>query len=555
MTSGRRSRMARGRVRLLVTTMAVLLYAASWSLVDTVQAQNPHVGPNGKVSFETADNCMACHNGLTTPGGEDVSIGHAWSASMMANAARDPYWQATVRRETLDHPTHADDIQDECAICHMPMARTLAQAAGRKGEVFRLSPASGARGTEAALAADGVSCTLCHQIGPERLGTAESFVGGFTITPSSANGPRIYGPYEVDRGRTRIMNSATAVTPQQAEHLRQSEMCATCHTLITSAFGPKGEVIGRLPEQVPYQEWRHSAFVKERSCQSCHMPVAESTPISSVLGEPRERLDRHTFLGGNFFMLRMLNRYRNDLGVTAQPALLEAAARATLRQLEADTASVAVSGAVLDGATLRFVVTTVNRTGHKLPTGYPSRRAWLHVTVRDAADRVVFESGAVGANGAIAGNDNDAQASGIEPHYDEITRPDQVQIYETILRGQNGAVTTGLLTAVAYTKDNRLLPRGFDKQTAEPDIAVHGAAASDPDFTGDGDRVRYAISVTAGGGPYRVEVVLRYQPIGFRWADNLGAYDAPEPRRFTSYYREMSAGSSAVLGSASATIR
>ena len=25
---------------------------------------------------------------------------------MMANAARDPYWQATVRRETIDHPRH-----------------------------------------------------------------------------------------------------------------------------------------------------------------------------------------------------------------------------------------------------------------------------------------------------------------------------------------------------------------------------------------------------------------------------------------------------------------
>jgi hypothetical protein len=48
-----------------------------------------------------------------------------------------------------------------------------------------------------------------------------------------------------------------------------------------------------------------------------YAPVAERTPIGSVLGEPREGLSRHTFLGGNFLMLRMLNRYRNDLGVTA----------------------------------------------------------------------------------------------------------------------------------------------------------------------------------------------------------------------------------------------
>ena len=45
--------------------------------------------------------------------------------------------------------------------------------------------------------------------------------------------------------------------------------------------------------------------------------------------------------------------------------------------------------------------------------------------------------------------------------------------------------------ASRYLKDNRLLPHGFDKRTAEPDIAVHGAALDDPDFTGAGDRVRY----------------------------------------------------------------
>ena len=90
--------------------------------------------------FAHSDECMACHNNLLTPSGEDVSIGATWRATMMANSARDPCWQAAVRRETIDHPMHSADIQDECAECHMPMSTQIARAAGRKGEMFAHLP-------------------------------------------------------------------------------------------------------------------------------------------------------------------------------------------------------------------------------------------------------------------------------------------------------------------------------------------------------------------------------------------------------------------------------
>jgi hypothetical protein len=54
----------------------------------------------------------------------------------------------------------------------------------------------------------------------------------------------------------------------------------------------------------------------------------------------------------------------------------------------------------------------------------------------------------------------------------------------------NGQVTTGLLNGVRYFKDNRVLPSGFGKRTAEPDVAVHGDAADDPGFAGGSARVR-----------------------------------------------------------------
>jgi hypothetical protein len=37
-----------------------------------------------------------------------------------------------------------------------------------------------------------------------------------------------------------------------------------------------------------------------------------------------------------------------------------------------------------------------------------------------------------------------------------------------------------------------------------------------------------------------VTAELLYQSIGYRWADNLRRYDAPEPVRFVGYYEQVS---------------
>jgi hypothetical protein len=500
--------------------------------------------------FTHSENCMACHNNLQAPSGEDVSIGVTWRSTMMANSGRDPYWQAGVRRETIDHPMHSAAIQDECAGCHMPMLARVAHAGEGLADVFAELPIARADPTPLhRLASDGVSCTVCHQIASDRLGTPESFNGKFVLKPTPSDGNRvIFGPYTIDAGRKTIMRSVTGFVQAKGEHIRQSELCASCHTLITQAIGPNGDIVGSLHEQMNYQEWQHSDFQREeRSCQSCHMPKANGpVRVASTLGDTRDTLSRHLFVGGNAFMVRLLNRYRTELGVDASSAELEATARATIHQLQTETATIAVAPPQLSEGVLSFDVDVRNLTGHKYPTGYPARRTWLHVVVRDAQGRTVFESGAINATGAIEGNDNDADARRFEPHYETISRSDQVQIYEPILGDRNGVPTTGLLTATQYLKDNRLLPRGFDKTTAAAEVGVFGEALKDSNFAGGGDRVRYAVGVQ-GAGPFSVDVELRYQPIGYRWAHNLDGYDAAEPKRFVGYYNTLAAESSVVI--------
>jgi hypothetical protein len=474
---------------------------------------------------------------------------------MMANSSRDPYWQGSVRRESIDHPESRKAVEDECSICHMPMARFQAIAAGREGEVFSHIPFDADKPADR-LAQDGVSCSLCHQIANEKLGTRESFVGGFVVDTTRPLGERLeYGPFKIENGQNRIMRTSSGgFQPTEGTHIRTSEVCATCHTLYTKALGPNGQAVGELPEQMPYLEWLQSDFKDKQSCQSCHMPVVkEPVAITKVLGVPREGMSRHVFLGGNFLMQRMLNRYRTDLSVAALPEELESAAARTSDYLRSQAAEVNIPHMEVQGERLEADISVQNLGGHKLPTAYPSRRVWLHVTVRDRDHRTVFESGAIDAKGAIAGNDNDADPTRYEPHYSRITSPDQVQIYEAIMVDSAGAVTTGLLSAVKYVKDNRVLPRGFNKATANKDIAVQGTAADDPGFIGGQDRIRYSVPLNGSSGPYQVEAELWYQPISFRWASNLGKYDAEEPRRFIKYYDSMSSGSAIVLCRATAS--
>jgi hypothetical protein len=523
------------------------------SFASSAQSPDPHDAA-GQHLFQTSSQCIACHSNLRSPDGLDVSIGTTWRASMMANSARDPYWHAAVRREVTDHPAAQAAIEDKCSTCHMPMAHVVASARGEQTEVFA-NIESMHSDPQGHLAGDGVSCTVCHQIEPDNFGSRESFEGGFMVdTETPAEQRSIFGPHEVDAGRQRVMQSASGFVPRSASHLKESELCATCHTLFTEALDAQGRVVGELPEQMPYPEWLASAYRDTRSCQDCHMPaLTEDSPISSVLGQPRPNFSQHVFRGGNAFMLTILNKYRGELGVEALPQELDAAIRRTRQFLGSDTATVTIDSPRRSGDRLEFDLDVRSMTGHKLPTAYPSRRVWLHVTVSDAAGSVLFESGAVRPDGSIVGNANDSDPLAFEPHYNEITRADQVQIYEPILVDSEDRLTTGLLYGVRYIKDNRLLPDGFDKRSVSDDIAVRGEAMADDDFMAGGDRVRYRLQIDTDAD-LSVHAELLYQSIGFRWANNLADYSSAETDRFVGYYRETIEGSAVRLAADSITI-
>jgi len=322
-----------------------------------------------------------------------------------------------------------------------------------------------------------------------------------------------------------------------------------------SAFG-EGIDDGAVIEHDPHEVLDQAHGESEVGLQSRH--EAEQTagllrvhPGARLVQqeEPRPAHDAPADLGAP------LPAEREDAGTHIQEWELEASAVRTVEHLRNDTAKIDRLDLRLGSGEVVVDVVVRNLAGHKLPTAYPLRRAWLHVTLRDQDGGVLFESGAMRPDGSIAGNDNDADPGSFEPHHAEISAPDQVQIYESIIVDHADRVTTALLRGVRYAKDNRLLPEGFSKASAPGDVAVLGAAAGDPNFEAGSDTVRYRVPVGADVSSVTVSARLLFQTIGYRWARNLADYDAFETNRFVGYYEANAAESAVVLAAAEAEAR
>ena len=474
--------------------------------------------------FSGSQNCAMCHNGIVDNQNKDVSIITDWSSTMMANSSRDPFWRAKVRSEIARHPELQTVINDKCSKCHAPMANTQAKKDGSIASqtLFDGGILDVGHGKHNA-AMDGVSCTLCHQIpATPALGTLATMSGNYTVNDTKT----IFGPYG-GPGDTALftmpMMMHTGYTPTYGAHIKDSKLCASCHNLKTPYVDENGTVLSttpesEFPEQTPYMEWEQSSYVSQKSCQGCHMSRTDGVKISTMgMSGLRNNFAIHDLVGANKLMLDILSNNKTQLGVLSNnfpetiaktDVMLKGAATVTVTE-QRDTA----------GA-LDFTLQINSATGHKLPTAYPSRRAIVHVTVTNALNQVVWESGKVNADGRIEGVDADENGVTFEPHYDQITSEDQVQVYEAIMGNNLGEVTYTLLRGKEYLKDNRILPTGFNKASVPSDVRVVGAALSDTNFIGGSDQISYQIGGLPTGN-YTIKAELIYQTLSHAFAEDL----------------------------------
>lgn len=462
-----------------------------------------------------------------------------WAVSSMANSARNPFWQAVLSAEIAGSPEQSEGIQAFCSTCHMPMAKYTANVFNTPAKVLGdgfVNPENPLNG----LAMDGVSCTVCHQIGQNGLGTEDSFSGGFVIDAEAPPGSRpAFGPYQTDSDLADVMARQSGFVPIKSDHIGQSELCATCHEVVLQIDGTASEA-APLTLQATYLEWLQSDARYAQSCQTCHMPEVKSGAyVARQSRQPRSPFRQHTFLGGNVALLDIMDRFGPELGVGYLQEDIPAAWAAQRDFMQTQTADTSIVSLRRVGSRLEITVGVHVKTGHKFPTGFPSRRAWIHLTVKDAAGSTVFESGSVAQDGTIVGDDQAQGSGGYEPHYRIIDAPEKVQIYEAVLGSPAGRPTTRLAQAARWLKDNRLLPEGYDPGASDAATAVIGRAAEDGDFEGGGDIVQYNAPLARTQGPYSVTVELLYQSVSPAWIQPLSEVPAAEAERYVGYLADV----------------
>jgi hypothetical protein len=501
--------------------------------------------PTKDSRFVTSDQCLGCHSAggtglqfhMTEQGPEpkltNISPYGSWRKSPMGLSGRDPIFFAQLASEIETfHPESSALIQDTCMSCHAvqghrqhaidkqaetgectPLARDALDAVPYPAD----NPTAGLA-HYAALGRDGVSCTTCHSMvlgkeasekvkddaqnacvaarqkitNPGLTGLAETFTGNFLVAAPG----EIFGPFEDPKKKP--MEHATGMVAAHSEHVKSSEICASCHTVHLPVLH-RGKIIGHTYEQATYPEWAFSSYrtgetvdgalpqgagAKAESCQGCHMPNtnARGTPYRSKIAtiqeytsfpqaeytlppedidlEAREGFAKHTLVGLNLFLTKMAQQFPGVLGIRTEDPMLPAhrgvdpltvTERAMLDQAER-SAEVSLGAVTRDAETLSAKVTIANKAGHKFPSGVAFRRAFVAFDIRDKEGKVLWASGRTNSTGVIVDETAkpvagelwwtpdcaariDPQARAHQPHYQVISKQSQAQIYQELAAG------------------------------------------------------------------------------------------------------------------------
>lgn len=485
--------------------------------------------------FAASGTCNSCH-GFDTAGiasvdffGNDINVVDDWRSTIMANSSKDPFWRAKVSHEVMLYPQHAEVIETKCTSCHAPLGHFAAMHSGET--VYTMEQMA-----SDTFALDGVSCLACHQQTPENTGNLHSGEILFDSTKVA------YGPYTSPLASPMVQ--ATGYTPKLGAHIGNSGTCAGCHTLITETIDYDGNFTGnKFVEQATYHEWLNSDYpAEEVSCQGCHLAELDKWGVYIAAGfetPARMPFAIHDMAGANVFMLKLLKNNIQELDLKASAEQFDETIAATEDMLLNRSIGLDLSLIERTADTAYFEVEIANIAGHKFPTGYPSRRAFIEFLVENEFGDTLFISGRTDENFEVYGHH-----PSFETHYDTIRSEEEVQIYELVLADVNDEVTTVLERAEYALKDNRIPPRGFSTSHEVYDTTlIAGMALMDANFniepSGEGsgaDKIYYHIPMNEHFEGLVVSCKVFYQTVPPKWMEEMFAEQSPEIDAFRTMF-------------------
>ena len=490
----------------------------------------------GNSLFIASGKCQKCHGydtlGIASvdPLGNDINVVDDWRATLMANSAKDPFWRAKVSHETFLYPQLSDEIETKCTSCHAPLGHFAAIHDGL--DTYTIEDMEGD-----SVALDGVSCLACHQQSATGLGTQHS--GNVIFDTAKV----AYGPFISPLSSPMLV--ATGYEPVFSPHISDAGLCASCHTLVTETLDLDGNYTGTsFVEQATYHEWLNSRYqLEDISCQDCHFKKLSKggyTLVTEAETQVRDSFFLHETVGANTTMLKILRNNIEALDLTATAEQFDEIISATeqLLKYQSVTADLELTNRTSDTAFFSFKIE--NLAGHKFPSGYPSRRAFVQFIVTNDNSDTLFYSGKMDEQFNLV-NESD-----VEPHYNTINNQDQVQIYEFVMSDFNGDRTTVLGRGYSALKDNRLPPQGFSTTHAVYDTTlIFGNASTDPNFNledgveGSGsDQINFHVPLNGNNEALEVTANIFYQSMPAKWMEEMFDISEDKINFFKSLYEE-----------------
>jgi len=339
-----------------------------------------------------------------------------WNGSMHSNSFRDPVFQAQWAMAVKADPNN----ETHCGSCHSPI--------GAATDTITFDPDKGLHGGFEApeLAANGVSCDVCHTI------TESNFDATATLEHGNASFEMTPGKIK----RATLKNSKSPYHGTEYSDLHsKSEFCGNCHNI----FHPGNN----FPIERTYDEWKYSIYAQnDIQCQDCHMvPVDVAIRVADELKKPQDLEDhglegfagagggmrpmihKHGFVGGNAVVTEVMNKALAEEGGATNIGR-ETNTEEAIKRLQ-NAASLKHYLEPQGGPLYKLKVKVTNeRAGHHLPTSLTEvRQVWVEVVVKDDQGNEIFRSGSLDENNDLPKNTVIFNAHAVDKNGDDTMLP------------------------------------------------------------------------------------------------------------------------------------